>query len=94
MTRMSAATRRQIETTLATFYEANEAKRAADADYRRARKAVEAVPDGQFGEYLKTYGNPRTITDNDAVAKRYEELNEIVPTKQAFPLVVRKVQQS
>lgn len=88
--RMTAA-RREIEAKLAEFYTANEAKRKADADYRRARKAIEDVPDGQFGEYLKTYGNPRTITDNDAVAKHFSQLHETVPTKQAFPLVVRKV---
>jgi hypothetical protein len=89
--RMTAADK-QIETKLREYFEANEAKRKADADYRRTRKMVEDIPDGQYGSMLKTFGNPRTINDNDAITKRFDQLGEIVPTKQAFPLVVREVQ--
>lgn len=66
-------------------------KLAVDKDDRRLKRLVEAIPDGQHGNYLKTYGNPRTVTDLDAVAKRYAELGEEVPTKLAHPLVVRRI---
>lgn len=92
--RVTASMKRDMAATLRTFHAANEAKKAADSDYRRARKAVEAIPDGQYVDMIKTYGNPRTITDNDAVAKRYEELGEMVPTKLAYPIVVRVVETS
>lgn len=91
-TRVTAAVKRQIAETLAAFHAVNEAKKSTDAEYRRLRKEVELIPDGQYVDYLKTYGNPRTINDNDAIAKRFEELGEMVPTKLSHPLVVRKIQ--
>lgn len=89
--RLSAATKREIVSTLEAFHDVNEAKKEVDREYRRLRKAVEAVPDGQFGDYLKTYGNPRTQKDLDAIDAHYEEIGEPVPTKLSYPIVVRKV---
>lgn len=89
--RLSAATKREISKTLAAFHDVNEVKKETDREYRRLRKEVEAIPDGQFGEYLKTYGNPRTQKDLDAIDARYEELGEPVPTRLSYPIVVRKV---
>lgn len=87
------ATERQNEEALRAYFEANAAKNEADREYRTARKAVELVPDGQWGEYLKTYGNPRTLKDHEAIEKRFAVLGETVPTKVSHPLVVRKVGQ-
>lgn len=79
------------EAVLADYYRVNDQKREIDREHRRLKKAVELIPDGQVGSYIKTYGNPRVITDQDAVAERYAELGEEVPKKLAHPLIVRKV---
>lgn len=94
MSRQTAAQRataRQMAEKLAEYYQVHEEKLAIDKDDRRLRKATDAVPEGQWGDYIKTRGNPRVIPDTDAIAKHFSDLGEEVPTKLAYPLIVRKV---
>jgi hypothetical protein len=85
------ATEVQYANVLGEYFVVHEEKKEQDKEDRRLKRAIETVPDGQWGEYVKTVGNPRIVMDNDAVAERYARLGETVPTKLAYPVIVRKV---
>lgn len=56
------------------------------------KEQVAEVPAGTYGEWERTAGTPREITDHVAVKRRYAELGETLPTKMsAAPIVVRPV---
>lgn len=85
------ATERENARILGEYFDTHEAKKEHDSEDRRLKRAVELIPDGQWGSYLKTYGTPRLVMDQDAVRARFEELGETVPMKPSHPLIVRKV---
>jgi hypothetical protein len=50
---------------------------------------VKDVPAGIYGDWVRAEGNPREITDQDAVKQHYAELGLPLPTKMTeAPIIV------
>ena len=85
------ATERENARVLAEYFATHEAKKETDREDRRLRRAADLVPDGQWGDYIKTYGDGKAVMDQDAVKARFEALGEPVPMKLTHSVIVRKV---
>jgi hypothetical protein len=85
------ATERANAELLGEYHAVHSDKLAVDKEDRRLRRAVQAIPDGQWGDYLKTYGDGRKVMDQDAVMARFAELGEEVPMKLTNSMIIRKV---
>lgn len=56
------------------------------------KEQVREVPEGKYGEWERSSGTPREITDQAAVKARFAALGEVLPTRMTdAPLLVRPV---
>ena len=63
-------------------------KLAKDVDQMKEQIREEVKP-GTYGDYVRSAGAPREITDADAVKRHYAELGQPMPTKlTASPVIV------
>lgn len=89
--RRASKTRRH-EATLAAYKAVSDEYHEIERERKRLRGEVDLIPAGTYGEYQKAFGTPSRTVDMDAVARRYEELGEVLPTREkAPPLQVKRV---
>lgn len=88
----AAQKRARTEMLLADYQNRSSELRKLTKIVEGLKEQVSEVPEGKYGEWERTSGTPREITDHVAVKKRYAELGETMPTKMsAAPIVVRPV---
>jgi hypothetical protein len=63
-------------------------KLAKDVDAMKEQIRTEVEP-GTYGDYVRSAGTPREITDADAVKRHYAEIGQAMPVKMtAAPVIV------
>jgi hypothetical protein len=62
-------------------------KLSKDVETMKAQIKLE-VPAGTYGDFVRSEGTPRQITDMDAVKMKYMELGLEIPTKMTDPPVI------
>lgn len=91
MPKETAAQRKtRIGDLLADYYRrsAELRKLAKDVDAMKEQIRAEVEP-GTYGDYVRSAGAPREITDHDAVKRHYAELGQPMPVKlTAAPVIV------
>lgn len=91
MPRMTKA-QREAENLLIDFAKAKQEVKDAERERDRLQKLVEALAPGQYGGWVKAYGEPRQIVDQAAVREIFEEINRPLPyTFSKAPLQVTEV---
>jgi len=88
-TKAQKATR--IANLLADYDAAKSDKSKAEARFDALKAQVAMIEDGTYGEWVRSHGTPRKITDNDAVALDFAERKVEIPTKLTkAPIIVRR----
>lgn len=84
--------RARVALLLARYDEVNRAHSKMTRELEELKKEVRALELGTYDEWSYGHGNPREITDMDAVRADFAERNLELPTKlSAPPIVVRHV---
>jgi hypothetical protein len=93
MAKETAAQRRErYARLLADYDELNSRMRKDERDMKALKDQVREIPAGTYGEWLRSLGTPRVITDMDAVREDYAARQLELPTKETEPpIVVRHV---
>lgn len=90
--RVKASEAKRNAKVLEDYFVVNDEYHALERERKRLRGEVDMIPAGKYGDWEKAYGTPGKTTDMDAVARRYEELGEVVPTREkAAPLQVKRL---
>jgi hypothetical protein len=88
-TKETAAQRRlRYARLLADYDELNSRMRKDERDMKALKDAVREIPAGTYGEWMRSQGTPRVITDMDAVREYYSAQQLELPTKETEPPVV------
>jgi hypothetical protein len=82
--------KKRIADLLADFFRRNAelAKLKKDVDSMKEQIREEVEP-GTYGDYVRSAGSPREITDQEAVKRHYAEIGQPMPVKMtAAPVIV------
>lgn len=90
MARETVAQRKtRIALLLADFDNRNRELRKLQKIVEGLKEQVKDVPVGDYGEWTRSAGTPREITDHAAVKAHYAEIGEAMPTKMTeAPVIV------
>jgi hypothetical protein len=88
----AAQKKRRFEMTLADYANRAEELRKLTKIVEGLKEQVREIPAGKYGEWERSSGTPREITDQAAVKAHYAAIGETMPTRMTdAPLLVRPV---
>lgn len=88
----AAQKKRRYEMLLADYAVRSEEFRKLSKIVDGLKEQVREIPEGKYGEWERSSGTPREITDQVAIKARFAALGESLPTRMTeAPLLVRPV---
>lgn len=88
----AAQRRARIEMLLADFANRSEELRKLTKIVDGLKEQIKEIPEGKYGEWMRSSGTPREMLDQTAVKAFYAKHGEPLPTKMsAAPALVRPV---
>lgn len=88
----AAQRKRRFEMLLADYANRSEELRKLSKIVDGLKEQVREIPEGKYGEWERSAGTPREITDQAAVKAHYAAIGEPMPTRMTeAPIQVRPV---
>jgi hypothetical protein len=85
----AAQRRTRIGMLLADYDARSRELRKLQSIVKGLKEQIEEIPEGTYGEWVRSHGTPREIVDQAAIKAKFTELGEPLPMKMtAAPILV------